>query len=399
MKMKLAGYLFLVCLFWVFLIKPGSASPSDHYLIVVSLDGFRWDYLNRGITPNLQKIAERGVRAVSLEPVFPSKTFPNHYSIVTGLYPQNHGIIGNYFKNPHSGGVYRLGDTTAVRDDQWYLGEAIWAKAKREGVISACYFWPGSETKLPYRHPDYYKRYDDDATHETRVAGVMEWLALPEDKRPKLIFLYFSDTDTQGHRHGPDSDEVNDAIRKLDSTLGSFTGRLSEQGLIGKTNLIILSDHGMSGVDNDKTVQLSEILNGFEAETEGSGGPLLQIFLKNKSRIAELCSKIRITSGNCQVYPKYDMPEYYHYDAHPWIGDIIVLADQGYRIFSENRLSDKIKKTYSKGDHGYDPRDMEMHGIFLAAGPDFKTNYFTGSLALRRFPLATFLSCFDLFFR
>ena len=344
------------------------------YVLIASFDGFRWDYPDRGLTPNLTELAREGVRALSLQPCFPSKTFPNHYSIVTGLYPQNHGLIGNHFLNSATGERYQLSDSNAVKDDRWYQGEAIWASATREGIKSASFFWPGSETRMDFKHPTYYRAYDHHMPHEKRIQGILDWLQLPEEKRPHLLFLYFSDTDTQGHRFGPDSDEINDAIALLDKSLGSLRSGLKKIGLADKMNLIVLSDHGMTKLDKTKTIDLSVFpqLANYRLE---SSNPMVQIFVKDPTEKSALIADLRKNAAHFSVYAREDMPERYHYRYQPFIGDVILLAENGYAFRDSNP-----KYHLSRGDHGYDNFWLDMHGLFIAAGPAFKKGYRTGTV-------------------
>ena len=166
-----------------------SYSQSQPYVILISFDGYRWDYVNRGITPNINLLIDDGVKASSFKPVFPTKTFPNHISIITGMYPENHGIIFNDFKNPFNGRVYRIRDSIEVRDSRWYKGEAFWETARRQGIITASYFWPSSDINLEYRRPNYYHHYEHERPYDVRVTGVLEWLKLPYDPRPHFITM------------------------------------------------------------------------------------------------------------------------------------------------------------------------------------------------------------------
>ncbi|MBY0244594.1 MAG: ectonucleotide pyrophosphatase/phosphodiesterase, partial [Sphingobacteriaceae bacterium] len=179
------------------------------YVIMISFDGFRHDYLNRGITPNFDLIRNSGAQASSLRPSFPSKTFPNHLSLITGMYPQNHGIINNNINNPYTKKSYSLMDTIAVREPEWYQGEAFWETAKRNGILTASYFWPGSELTDENRRPTYFEKYDHHRPSEKVITGVKKWLALPEEERPHFITMYFHEVDDAGHKYGPDSKEVN----------------------------------------------------------------------------------------------------------------------------------------------------------------------------------------------
>jgi predicted AlkP superfamily pyrophosphatase or phosphodiesterase len=241
------------------------------YTILISFDGFRWDYTNRDITPNIELLKNDGVSSLSLQPVFPSKTFPNHYSIITGMYPQNHGIIANFFNNPVTGEKYGLGDTNAVRNPYWYWGEAFWETAERQGIRCASYFWPGSEIELDYRRPSYYEKYDHGRPYSERINGILNWLKLPFEKRPKFLTLYFDATDTDGHKFGPNSKEINNTISSLDSLLGNLVGQLRKIGMYDSTNIILVSDHGMAELSKDRIIEIDKILSGYIYKVDGNG--------------------------------------------------------------------------------------------------------------------------------
>ena len=239
---------FLFVLFISFTLIAG----EKPYVLLISFDGFRWDYLDRGLSPNIEKFYNDGIRAMSLQPCFPSKTFPNHYSIITGMYPENHGIISNYFKDIKRNQVYRLGDSAQVRNSEWYLGEAFWETAERNRIKTASYFWPGSEVHLSYRHPSYFMEYNQQTPYKDRVDGVINWLKLPKEKRPHFITLYFEDTDNTGHDFGPDSKEVNESIVRLDNIVKYLDESLKSINFRDSINIIIVSDHGMTSTPKEK---------------------------------------------------------------------------------------------------------------------------------------------------
>ena len=272
MKSK-SSYLFV--LFLVLLIFC-QTSLSQPYVILISFDGFRWDYLDRGKTPNFDKLINNGVRAISLRPVFPSKTFPNHISIATGLYPEHHGIIHNYFKNPFNSEEFGLNNPDAVQNSKWYSGEFIWETAKKQGVITASFFWPGSEVTLEYRQPNYYKEYQHELPYEKRIEGVLDWLKLPMEKRPHFITLYFHETDSKGHEYGPNSVEINQAIQLLDSQLGALLTGLEKINLKDSVNIIIVSDHGMTEISDDKVINIDKLLEGKKYELRETG-PVMMV--------------------------------------------------------------------------------------------------------------------------
>ncbi|NWF89670.1 MAG: alkaline phosphatase family protein [Ignavibacteriaceae bacterium] len=350
-------------------------SQTNPYVILVSFDGFRWDYLNRGLTPNLDKIKNDGVSAISLRSVFPSKTFPNHLSIITGMYAENHGIISNSFPNFEKNYWYRMSDTTAVRDSKWYIGEAFWETAERQGTKTASYFWPGSEVQLEHRHPSYREFYEHEKPYEQRVEGVINWLQLPYEARPHFITLYFDDTDTYGHKFGPSSPEANEAIVRLDNIAGLLMKRLNDIGLKDSVNVIFVADHGMTEIFEDKVINIENMIKEYNCRFMDDG-PLMQVepSAENLTAVYEILKR---NESHYKAYLKKDIPDYFHYNKNPLTFSILLAADIGWSLVT-NRRSDWVSK--SKGNHGYDNNHLDMHGIFLADGPAFKDGYQTGTL-------------------
>ncbi len=349
-------------------------SQKNSYVILISFDGFRWDYANRGITPNIEKMKKEGVSASSFQPCFPSKTFPNHQSIITGMYIEHHGIISNRFKNPFTGESYRLGDPKSTSESKWYLGEPFWETAKRNGIKTASFYWPGSELKLDYRRPDYVKHYNQNFPYYPRVDTVIHWLQLPYSERPHFITLYYSLTDTYGHRYGPNSKEINYAIASVDSVLGYLFKRTAEIGMRDSVNFILVSDHGMTEVSKERIIKFEEILKGLEYSYEG-GGPFLLISPKGKNK-NEIYARLKNAEHHFKVYLKEEMPEYFHYKENSFIPEIILVADLGWEILS----NEAAKNFDTHGDHGFDNHLLDMHGIFFATGPAFKKGYATGTI-------------------
>lgn len=348
-------------------------APASPYLILISFDGFRWDYGDRGLTPNLQKLADTGVRALTLKPVYPSKTFPNHYSIVTGMYAENHGLIANNFDDPFKNTRYSNRDTTAVRDGKWYLGEAFWETAERQGVRCASYFWPGSELDLDYRRPTYYQQYVHDRVYAERVMGVLAWLALPEKQRPRFITLYFDAVDTQGHRYGPDAPETNQAIALVDSMLGLLMAGVERLGLAEQMNYIVVSDHGMTPVDNEHLINVAPLLGEIECDFEDRG-PIMFVTPKSHS-VQETAERLRRHAKHFRVLTRDTMPDFLHFSASPLIPPIVLMPELGWQL-----ISDVQQPMTYKGNHGYENHLLDMHGIFYAAGPAFRRGYRTGTL-------------------
>lgn len=353
--------------------KPALAGKP--YVILISFDGFRWDYLNRGITPNLEKIRTDGISAQSLRPAFPSKTFPNHISIITGMYTENHGIISNYFMNYDKNDWYGMSDTTKIRDGKWYLGEAFWETAERQGIKTASYFWPGSELHLDYRRPTYRVLYDHEKPYEERVEGVIDWLKLPHNERPHFITLYFHDTDSYGHDYGTDSPEINESIKRLDNIAGQLMKNITDIGMKDSVNVIFVSDHGMTNISKEKSINIENMIAQFKCRFMDDG-PFIQID-PPADKLMDVYEILKRNESHYKVYLKKDIPDYYHYNKNPFIYSIMAIADIGWSLIS-NRKSDWLNK--AKGNHGYDNNHLDMHGILIADGPSFKDGYKTGTV-------------------
>lgn len=347
------------------------------YVLLISFDGFRWDYLNRGLTPNIEKLYTNGVRALSFQPCFPTKTFPNHYSIITGMYPENHGIISNLFKDIKKNKIYRLGDTAEVRNAEWYLGEAFWETAERNGIKTASYFWPGSEVHLAYRHPTYFMEYNQETPYEKRVDGVIEWLKLPSKERPHFITLYFEDTDNSGHDFGPDSKEVNASITRLDNIMKYLNESLHKINFADSINIILLSDHGMTATPNEKVINVESLITDTDCKFFETG-PVMKIEC-DKAKLEFVYSQLKQKENHFKVYKREEVPDNLHYSKNPFISPIIVIAELGYSLI-DNRTAKRKDHKMSAGNHGYDNHEIDMHGIFVASGPVFKNNFITGTI-------------------
>lgn len=373
---------FLILLLIIFFVNPLKVVPQSHpksdaYVLLVSFDGFRWDYLDRGITPNLDKLIKKGVRAESFRPAFPSKTFPNHLSIITGMYPENHGIILNKFENPYTGEVYRLSDRKEVANPEWYLGEPFWTTADRNGIKTASFFWPASSMKGKWHHPDIFKRYDKSVNYESRVDTIAAWLQMPQKERPHFYTLYYSLTDTYGHRYGPESKEVNYAIARLDTVTGYLIKRLKEINMFDSLNIIIVSDHGMTDISPERVINIENILKGHKVKYQSSG-PVMMISTRSEDDV--VYNILKKNENHFKVYKKSEMPDYYFFDSNPFISDIILVADLGWSLVDNHSVKSFVGKDAMKGNHGYDKDALDMHGIFIAEGPAFKSGFRTGTI-------------------
>ncbi len=344
-------------------------------VILVSIDGFRADYLTQYKPKNLNKLAHEGVRAKWLIPSFPTKTYPNHYTIATGLLPEHHGIIENNIYDPEFDSVFGLNNREEVQNPRWWLGEPIWVTAARQDQIAASYFFPGTETKIKGVQPQYWKNYDGDIPNKQRVETVLSWLDLPVEVRPTMITMYFSDVDDAGHNFSPFSKETAEAVKTIDSEIGRLYKGLRRRKINERVNLIIVSDHGMAAVDPKNVVILDEMFDTNSAKQIFWVGEITQIF-PNEGKEDEIYNAIKSNlPPQVRIYRKAEIPERYNYRKNRRIAPLIVLPDEGWRI-SRREEFDVLKKTGDldnlKGSHGYDNELESMRAVFIGHGEAFQ---------------------------
>jgi predicted AlkP superfamily pyrophosphatase or phosphodiesterase len=342
---------------------------SPQTIILISFDGFRHDYIDRGITPNLSALADAGVRAKGLKPVFPSKTFSNHYSLVTGLLPSNNGIISNTIHDKETDTWFRISDADAVTSSIWWKGEPIWATAVKQGQRSACYFWVGSEAEVAGVRPTYWTAYDGSIPHADRVGQVLDWLDLPENERPSIITLYFSDTDGAGHRYGPESAEVNAAIAKVDTALGSLIDGLKSRDMFDAVNIMVVSDHGMSQLDSTRVLFWDDVQDP-STVTYVDQGPILTLDLPADS-IPIVSERLASLGDHITVLNDDELRDRFGIERSPRVPDLYAIADDGWMILQRRRM----RRPVSGGTHGYDNTVPSMQSTFVAHGPMFKSGY------------------------
>ncbi|MCH7611976.1 MAG: alkaline phosphatase family protein [Candidatus Marinimicrobia bacterium] len=350
-------------------------TPKDSYVLLISFDGFRADYLDWYDTPNFDRLAEQGVKADGMKPVFVSKTFPNHYSIATGMYIENHGLIGNYFYDEKLDEYFTLSDRSKVEDARFYGGEPIWVTAEKQGVKSASYFWAGSAAAVGGVRPGIWKEYDHDFPFPARIDSVAKWFSLPEEKRPHLIMLYFHEPDATGHRYGPESPETEAMVDSMDVIMGKIMSAMELLDIYPKLNIIVVSDHGMVAISPERTINLSDYVNLSGIEQEGSG-PFSMLYGKKKRKLNRIVKKLK-SAPHMSVYKKKEIPDRYHFKNHYRIKDVLMVADEGWYILDKKYFgADKWSLKFLKGGtHGYDNELRSMHAIFLADGPAFKDGY------------------------
>ncbi len=357
-----------------------AAQQQKPYVIMISIDGFRYDYAEKYHAQNLLRLSENGVRARSMQPSFPSFTFPNHYTLVTGLYPAHHGLVDNTFYDSSRQKIYRINNRNAVEDGSWYGGTPLWVLAEQQQLLSASYFWVGSEAAIQDTHPTYYFRYNELTGIDRRIQQVVEWLSLPADKRPHLITFYFPEVDHAGHAYGPDSDSTRKAVQLVDAAIGKMTAEVARLQL--PVNFIVVSDHGMTQADSTHAIKIPKDLIPADVKVAASNEKLM-LYHDDPQRVQEIYHALKAQAQHYQVLLKGETPARWHYgqeDRYNRIGDIILLADAGYAFSSR----------VAPGHHGYDNNLDQMNAIFMAWGPAFKQHYKLGTFAnIHVYPLVT----------
>ena len=340
-------------------------------VILVSIDGCRWDYLKTFAPPTLTELAASGVRAERMLSCFPSKTFPNHYSIVTGLRPESHGIIGNDMYDPTFAAVFNLRNG-AAGDSRWWGGEPIWVTAAKHGLRSACMFWPGSEAKIGGYRPDLWNRYDWKMTSADRVQGVLNWLQLPVDQRPSLITLYFDIVDGAGHNFGPDSPEVAAALNEVDAALTKLVAGIESIGLTDQVNYIVVSDHGMAPISTQQRIALDDYVNPKSVQIDFNSTNMGLRPLDGD--MENLYAKFAGAHPHFQAYRREDIPAELHFTHNLRIPPVVLIADPGWLIYTRADYHKQDETGWGNGGaHGYDPTTPDMGATFIAAGPAFKS--------------------------
>lgn len=341
----------------------GAQQRSTPYVILISFDGMKPEYLQRIDLPNFERVMKAGVRSVGMIPTYPSKTFPNHYSIVTGMRAETHGIVGNRFYDPARGAAYSMSDTTTVLDGTWYRGEPIWATAEKQGVKAASYFWVASEALISGARPSYWKKYDWRTSNYSRVDSVLAWLALPGPERPHMITMYFSDTDGAAHEHGPLSPQLDSAAKRVDSALGRLMDGVAQLPLKDSVYYVLVSDHGMSEIHPRWYISLDTLID-MTGVRLGEAGPLANLHIAGgRARASVLRDSINRRMRHGRAYLRGELPAHLHYDKDPRIGDAVVVMDDHFQIGRGNRAIG------DGGTHGWDPTLPNMHAIFVASGP------------------------------
>jgi predicted AlkP superfamily pyrophosphatase or phosphodiesterase len=332
-------------------------------LILISFDGWRWDYADRLPATNLRALASRGVRAKALIPVFPVVTFPNHYTIVTGLYPEHHGIVGNTMTDASMPERFTQSSETG-RDARWWAGEPLWVTAIRQGRRAFTTFWPGTEAPIGGVRPTVWRAYDKTVPTADRVTQALTWLALPDAERPAFVSLYFEEVDTAGHDFGIGSHELTAAAQHLDRALGQLVAGVRQLGLEDRTTIVVVSDHGMTQLSRDRAVFLDDFLDLATVDvTEWTGTLTLA---PRDGDVEATYRRLHGKHPKLAIYKREETPPHVHYRSHARIPPIVGVPADGWAVTTRTRLAER---DLNAGAHGYDPTTPAMGALFVAAGP------------------------------
>jgi alkaline phosphatase D len=347
--------------------SPATVAQSGRpYVVMLSFDGFRWDYPEKWALPAFAGMARDGARAERMIPTFPTKTFPNHYSIISGMYAGHHGLVGNDMYDPVRRTRYAISDTSATADSRWYGGEPIWVTAEKQGVKAATYFWPVSDAEIGGVRPSYWHPYDGKVADSTRVDGILDWLRFPPAERPHLVLGYLSDVDDAAHRYGPEAPETHAAAQTVDAMLARLRAGIARLPIADSVTVIVVSDHGLTQTDSVEYLAdyapLGDTVAVIAASTYAS------LFYDGDRAKTDRAYAALQRLPHAHVWRRAEIPSRLHMDDNPRAGDLYVLMDPPFVI-------DRVRRTRPEGwrpamgNHGYDNNVGDMHAVFFAAGP------------------------------
>ncbi|ALN87079.1 phosphodiesterase-nucleotide pyrophosphatase [Lysobacter capsici] len=345
------------------------APPADTPLLLISIDGFRASYFELGQTPNLERLAGDGVRAQWMTPSYPSLTFPNHYTLVTGLRPDHHGVIHNSMSDAAIG-KFKVADRDAVGDTRWWSGgEPIWIGAQKAGLRSATLFWPGSEAPIHGLRPNRWRPFDAKVDENARVDEVLGWLGEPASTRPHVATLYFDALDHEGHDHGPNSPEAREAMARIDAAIGRLLDGLAARDQLEHVNLIVVSDHGMAEVVPGHRIAVEDMVTPEQAVVTSVGQSIG--IAPNPGFEAQVERRLLGAHAQYDCWRKSELPARWHYGTHPRVPPIVCQMHEGWDAIEGEKLRGATQ-VQTRGSHGFDPALPSMRAIFLARGPAFK---------------------------
>lgn len=351
-------------------IAPAANPAAPAPVLLISIDALRASYLGRGDTPHLDALAGKGVRAQWMNPSYPSLTFPNHYTLVTGLRPDHHGVIHNSMRDERLG-EFKVSDASTTHDARWWnQATPIWVTAERHGLKTAIWAWPGSAAPIDGVHPRQYRLFDPKIPASTRAAEVAGWLTGPADQRPALAALYMEDVDEAGHDDGPDSPQVRAALHRVDNAVGQLLDTLAAHDLLDHTNIVIVSDHGMAQVTPDHVMAVEDMASMQEAAIV-SVGQVIGVS-PNPGFETTLTQRLLGRHDHYTCWRKGELPARWHYGTNARIPPIVCQMEEGWDALPAAQVAQRHQLGHARGSHGYDPALASMRAIFIAYGPAFR---------------------------
>lgn len=367
--------LFILLAFTVLLggcrTTPSAPATPAPIVILISLDGVRWDYPERFDVPALRRLAADGVRAERLRPSFPTLTFPNHYTLVTGLVPGHHGIIANQFIDPETQLVFNYGAPRPAADPFWG-GEPIWVTAERQGLAAACMFWPGSEAEIGGFRPRYWVPYDHARPIADRVRQVLTWLALPEAERPRVITLYFHHADSAGHTFGVESEPLREAMTAIDGALADLRAGVERLALTDRVHFIVTSDHGMSPIDQERVRAIDDWVVPDRDARVSFYGAVTGLWPIAPQTTETVLASLQTLPPDFRAYRREDLPSRWHLAHQARISPVVIVAQPGAKLAPRSVLQNPARGLEAAA-HGYDETVPDLGALFLAWGPRFRS--------------------------
>lgn len=348
--------------------SPTPAAPQT--LLLVSVDGLRPGDITAAQMPALNALGDANVRAEGMRPSYPALTFPNHYTLVTGLRPDHHGLTHNTLQDPQLG-KFRTADRAAVATPGWWEGATpVWVSVQRAGLRSATMFWPGSEAAIHGVRPWQFRHYQANTRAQDSVRQVLEWLSQPRRKRPRFITLYLDQVDSASHDHGPDSAEASAARREVDTALAQLLADMQQTGRLQDTNLLIVSDHGFATVPPGQVLATTDMANPNIADAVSDGQVITFTPRPGQTNAAE--HQLLGQHPHYACWRKGELPARWHYGQHPRVPAIVCQMATGWDALWPDKMRRLQQRApYPRGSHGYDPDALAMRASFIAAGPAF----------------------------
>lgn len=371
MRLRLSGLAWLAAVLSLAgcATPPPRTAPEPVSVLLISIDGLAASALGRGNTPHLDRLAADGVRAQRMNPSYPVLTFPNHFTLVTGKRPDRHGMIHNSMRD-EAIGRFRVADVAAGADSRWWQAEPIWITAEKNGLAAATWAWPGNAAEIQGLRARRAVPYSPQVSPAERADQVAGWLTEPVATRPRLATLYFENVDTVGHDHGPGAAETQATVREVDAAIGRILDALESKGLRERTDVLVVSDHGMAEVRMDQYIALEDMATIEQAEAFSTGQVIG--FTPNPGHQADAERRLLGRHRHYQCWRKQDLPPRWHYGRHPRVPAIVCQMDEGWNALPAAQLQELPAAERNRGSHGYDPALPSMGAVFVAAGPHFR---------------------------